>query len=232
VKRRPITLLLGTGIALVAAAPAAAAEVQVQALDTLVWDKTDVKVNAGDTVRWTFAGTLQPHNVQSSGANWSGLNSPKGAPAPDATWKFDTEGVYAFVCEVHADTMKGTVTVGSPPPPPPPPLSEQPFPNDSAISTDAFEVGGLDTTKPALRGVKARKSGKRVKVSFRVSEQSVVTVRLTRGKKTVKTKKAAVSGRGSVTVAGLKAGRYAVRVSATDVAGNASSSRGATFRIR
>ena len=71
-----------------------------------------------------------------------------------------------------------------------------------------------------------------MRVSFRVSEQSVVTVRFKRGKKTVKTKKAAVSRRGSVTVAGLKAGRYGVRVRAKDVAGNASYSRGTSFRIR
>jgi hypothetical protein len=47
------------------------------------------------------------------------------------------------------------------------------------------------------------------------------------------TKRASVARRGSVTVAGLKkTGRYAVAVSATDVAGNASSTRRAAFRIR
>jgi plastocyanin len=231
--RRSITLLLGSAVALGAASPAAAAEVQVQALDALAWDKPDITINVGDKVRWTFAGTAQPHNVMSTGANWNpAIDTPTGAPAPDTDYTFNTEGIYTYVCRIHSNVMTGKITVGAPPLPPPPPLSEQPFPNDGTISADAFEVGGLDTTKPALRGVKAKKSGKRAKVSFRVSEQSVVTVRFRRGGKTVKTKRAATASRGSVTVAGLKAGRYAVKVSAKDVAGNASSSRSASFRIR
>jgi hypothetical protein len=128
--------------------------------------------------------------------------------------------------------MRGTVAVGSPPPLPPPPLSEQPFPNDSAITTGEFETGGTDTTRPALRGVFAKKSGKRVKVSFKVSEQSVVTVRLSRGGKTVKTRKAYVSKRGSVSVAVVKAGRYSVKVRATDIAGNLSAPRSTKLTIR
>jgi plastocyanin len=218
--RRRHSVLLACALSLAAASPAAAAEVQVQAIDTpTTWDKTDVRINAGDKVRWTFAGTATPHNVMSTGANWSGLDSATGAPAPDAEWTFATEGIYTFACRIHSDVMKGTVTVGTPPPPPPPPLSEQPFPNDSAITTGAYEIGSLDTAKPRLRGVRAKKTGKRVKVSFKVNEQSVVTVRFARRGKTVMTKRASVARRGSVTVAGLKrTGRYAVAVSATDVA--------------
>lgn len=70
----------------------------------------------------------------------------------------------------------------------------QPFLYDSPITTTAFEAGGgLDTTKPTLARVRARKSGRRVKVSFTVSERSVVTVRHARGRKTVKSKKANAS---------------------------------------
>ncbi len=138
--------------------------------------------------------------------------------------------------------MVGKVTVGSPPPPPPPPLSEQPFPNDGAITPAAFdggaitpaafEIGGLDAVKPALRGVSARKSRRWVRVSFRVSEQSVVSVRFVRRGRTVKTKKATAARRGSVTVRRLKPGRYAVRVQATDVAGNRSGVREESFTLR
>src|SRR4029079_17015964 len=98
-------------------------------------------------------------------------------------------------------------------------LSEQPFPNDSSLSADAFETGGVDTTDPRLRSLAAMRSCRRVRVACRVNEQAVVTVRFLRGRKTVKTKRAATSGRGSVSVRGLKAGRYPVKVVGTGLAG-------------
>ena len=134
-----------------------------------------------------------------------------------------------YECYLHGATMQGKVTVGSPPPPPP---SEQPFPNDGAMTPAAFETGGLDAVKPALRGVSARKSRGWVRVSFRVSEQSVVSVQFVRGGRTVKTKKATAARRGSVTVRRLKPGRYAVRLRATDVAGNNSGVRQERFTLR
>jgi plastocyanin len=230
-RRHPV--LLSSALALVIASPAAAAEVEIKALDVSSspraagnpgWDKEDVTILPGDTVRWTFAGTQLPHNVASKSPNWN-VKTPYDNPGTAVT--FDAPGRYDFFCDVHGNSMYGTVVVGEPPPPP---LSEQPFPNDGAL-TGAFETGGVDSTKPRLRGVKAKKSGRRVKVSFRVSEQSVVTVRFARGGKTVKSKKAAVGRRGSVTVAGLKPGRYVVKLMATDVAGNASTARRASFRI-
>ena len=229
--RRPIILLLGSVMALIGAAPAAAADVPILGLDTRVFDKPEITIAVGDRVQWTFQPN-EPHNVSATSANWAGFKSEQNRPAPPAEFTFTAEGTYTYRCDIHSDTMTGKITVGSPPPPPPPPLSEQWYPNDSTLTAGAFETGGVDSTKPRLRSVKAKKSGKRVKVSFRVSEQSVVTVRFTRGGKAVKTKKAAVGRSGSVTVAGLKPGRYAVKVRATDVAGNASSSRRASFRIR
>jgi plastocyanin len=231
--RRP--LLLGSALALLGAAPATAAEVQVQGLGTS-WSNAAVRIAAGDTVTWSFPNPDETHNVQaaspSSGTtSWTYSTVPQ-RPAVTGSFRFDATGIYEFVCAVHADTMRGTVTVGDPPPPPPPPLSEQPFPNDGGITASGLETGGLDTTRPALRGVRAKRSGTRVTVSFGVSERSLVTVRLRRGGRTVRTAKAAASRRGSVTVRGLKAGRYAVKVTATDVAGNVSRSRSAAFRIR
>jgi len=231
VKRR-LTLLVGTGVALVAAAPASAASFDVHGLDTLVWDSPELQVAVGDTVTWSFPGTAQPHNVKSTSVNWADFKGNAGIPGETKSFTFGAEGIYTYVCEIHATTMIGKVTVGSPPPPPPPPLSEQPFPNDSSIAADAFETGGVDTTDPRLRSVAAKRSGKRVRVSFRVDEQAVVTVRFARGGKTVKTKHAATGSRGSVTVAGLKPGRYAVKVVATDLAGNDSSTRRTSLRVR
>jgi plastocyanin len=228
--RRRIAFLLGCVVALGAAAPAAAAEVQVRGLDSLVFDKPEIAIAAGDTVTWTFEPTL-PHNVLAMSANW-GHRSDPGTPAAPTSFTFTAEGVYEYVCEVHTSTMQGKVTVGSPPPPPPPPLSEQPFPNDGAITPAAFEIGGLDRVKPTLRRVSARKSGNRVRVSFRVGERSVVAVRFVRRGRTVKTKTTTAARDGSVTVRGLKPGRYAVGVRATDVAGNTSRARKVLLTLR
>jgi hypothetical protein len=95
-----------------------------------------------------------------------------------------------------------------------------------------LETGGLDTTDPRLRAVAARRSGNRVKVSFRVSERSVVRVVLSRGGKRVKAERARTAGGGSVTVGGLRAGSYTVKVTAIDVAGNASRTRTARLTVR
>ena len=231
--RRRFAVLAGPATALALAAPATGAEVQVQGLDSLSFDPPEVTVVVGDTVRWTFQASDPPlyHNVRGTSPNWADFKSTIAAPAPPASKTFDAAGIYTYVCEVHADVMKGTVTVKAsadappPPPPPPPPLSEQPFPSTMAIGADTFEVGGLDTTGPALRGVRAARKGRGAKVRFRVSEQSVVTVRFLRGGKRVRTRRDATAARGSVTSGRLKPGRYRVEVRAKDLAGNASGRR-------
>ena len=237
-------LLLGLAASLIAAAPAAAAPVTIHGMDTLTWDTPNVAVTVGDTVTWTFAGTAQAHHVANQGsdindAGWASFSSPLGVPAPDATYTFQTPGVYKYYCSVHPTTMFGTVTVGAvdaPPPPPPPPvvipLSQQPFANDSAPLTAAENVS-LDTKKPRLSSLSAKRSGRRAaRVRFRVSEASVVDVRFKRGSKTVK--RYAVAGKGtlSFTAKKLKAGRYRVEVRAQDLAGNASPRKRVSLRVR
>jgi plastocyanin len=238
-------LILGVFASLVAAAPASAAPATVHGLDTLTWDTPDVAVTVGDTVTWTFAGTAQAHHVANQGsdindAGWATFSSPLGVPAPDATYTFSTPGVYKFYCSVHPTTMFGTVTVGTadaPPPPPAPPrvipLSEQPFTNDSPALPATSETVTLDTTKPRLSSVSARRSGHRgARLRFRVSEESVVDVRLKRGGKTVKRYAAAGTGTLAFTAKSLKAGRYRVEVRAYDVAGNASSMKRVSLTVR
>jgi plastocyanin len=235
-------LLLGAAVALGAAAPAAGATVTVRGLDTLTWDNPSPVIKAGDTVVWTFAGTTQPHNVASNTSNWN-FSSTVGAPAPDTSRPFDAPGVYGFVCQVHS-AMTGTVTVTDaagtpPPPPPPPPLSEQPLTNDvAAVAPDAgigpVETGGLDRTRPRLRHVRVQRRPHGARVSFRLSERSMVTVRLERGGKVVKTRHVRGSGRIRLTVRdkSLRPGRYSVQLRAEDVAGNRSGVRTARITVR
>ena len=217
-------LLLGTGLALVVASPAAAADVTVRGLDSQVFDKPDIKLAVGDRVIWSFDPGL-PHNAVATSANWAGFGNVPAVPAPPTEFTFTAEGIYTYVCEVHATTMQGKVTVGNPPPPPPPPLSAQPFTNDASFDPAAVETGGLDTTRPELRNVALDRSGRRLKLRFRVSERSEVTVRLVRAGKRVRTKRVAAGSRGSVTLRGLRPGRYRVQLRARDLAGNASARR-------
>jgi plastocyanin len=227
---RRAAIVLGTaGLALAGASPAAAAEVTVAASDQLVWDKPEVKVAIGDTVKWTFAGTTLPHNVQSASANWT-MASTIGAPAPDKqSDPFTATGRYDFVCQLHQDTMRGTVIVGAPPPPP---LSEQPFVNDSG-APGVFETGEYDDVEPRLSGLGVRRAGGGARIAFTVSERARVTARFLRGGKVRRTARVTAEGDGVITVRkGLKTGRYRIGLRAEDLAGNRSAKRTLRLTVR
>ena len=180
---------------------------------------------------WRFDGTRLPHNVQSSGGPWS-YRSEIGTPGVPGSFTFQAAGTYAFVCEVHATQMSGTVTVGDPPPPP---LSEQPFPNDGG-DVVALETGGLDRERPSLGAVRVGRSGGAAELRFRVSEPSEVTIRFMRGDKIVATKRVQAAGAYRLAVRAsraLRAGqRYRVELRARDGAGNASRLRSAHLTVR
>jgi plastocyanin len=218
-------LLLGAGLALVAAAPAGAATVEITADNTPlapVWKTPLISIQPGDTVVWSWPAGEPRHNVASRGTNWSYLST---ADATRGEFTFPATGNYAFICQFHEASMSGVITVGNAPPPPPPPLSEQPFTNDASFDPATLETGGLDTTRPKLRNVALDWSGRRLKLRFRVSERSEVTVRLVRAGKRVRTKRVSARSRGSVTLRGLRPGRYRVQLRARDLAGNASGAR-------
>jgi plastocyanin len=218
--------LAGMTLAAALALPGAAfADVRFQAVDNLnVWTPDSQTVKVGETVTWSFAGTTLMHNVKADTGPWATpFESAYAIAGPDATYTFTAPGVYTFFCFLHQSTMKGTVTVtdatgAPPPPPPPPPLSEQPWVNDvSAPGT--LEV--RDTVAPKLDKVSVKRARKAAKVRLRLSEPAKVTIRLTRGKSVKRRTVELAKGVSTVKVSGLRAGTYTVRVSATDLAGNA-----------
>ncbi|HEX5910590.1 MAG TPA: plastocyanin/azurin family copper-binding protein [Thermoleophilaceae bacterium] len=85
---------------------------------------------------------------------------------------------------------------------------------------------GPDRTKPKVTGVRAT-AGRRVRVSYRVSERSRVTVRLIRRGRTVKSVRTRkpVSGSSAQRLALPAAGAYRVSVTATDLEGNTGTAR-------
>lgn len=204
------------------------------------WSPAHVTVKAGEAVTWSFTGSVVYHNVESRGTNWSIRNGdPAIAPSP-ASFTFTTPGVYAFVCQIHADTMAGTVTVtdasgAPPPPPPPPPLSEQPWPNDQqppgALESEA---ASSDRTPPRLSHLRAGPVRNGARVRFRLSERADVVVSLKLAGVTVKSKRRTFRAGGhSLTVRDRRMhGRYRVEVVARDRAGNRSPPKGAQVTIR
>jgi plastocyanin len=230
------------GIALVAfgafASPALAANEVIKASDALVWDRPNVSIAPGDTVTWTFDGTVQAHHAAASGpsdadAAWASFSSPLGVPAPPASYTFQNEGVYNFYCSVHKDTMTGTITVSKAPvpvaTPAPLPLSQQPLANDAPADVPVETGVALDTTKPGLTAVSAKRRGTGARVKFKVTEEAVTGIVFSRGSKRVKSY--AVSGHGALyfDAKGLRAGKYTVRLVSVDLAGNKSKAR--TLRV-
>ena len=228
---------LAIPLALLAAPPALAAPAEVRAVDDLtlannnVWSPRAVSVNVGETVTWRFDGTTLAHNVKSTSANWS-ADSPASTsdPAPVVV-RFDAEGTYTFVCEFHASTMSGTVTVGNPPPPPPPPLSEQHWVNDQP-PPPAFEDG--DKKRPRLTRVRAARVRDGARVRFRLSERARVTVRFKLAGVTVdRVRRTFRAGRRSLIVRDRRMnGRYRVELFARDLAGNRSRLKSTRVTVR
>lgn len=202
---------------------AASADVTVSAVDVSnTWSQTRVDIKVGETVNWSFAGTATPHNVQSKGTGWA-LTSTPAVAGPAKSYKFTATGTYTYICFLHESTMTGQVFVADeagtpPPPPPPPPLSEQPFANDIP-PLSVFEV--RDTVAPKLDRVKVARVKRGLRVGFRLSEAGKITVKATRGRSVTTRTVEVAKGTRSVTLNGLKAGKYRVQVSAKDLAGNA-----------
>ena len=98
-------LTLVVAIALLATAiPALAATKTVRVKQPNRWATSAVTVKKGDTVRWTWSGSV-PHNVSGKGF--------KSRTASRLTYsrKFRRSGRYSIVCTVHRSTMKMTVRV-------------------------------------------------------------------------------------------------------------------------
>jgi plastocyanin len=231
-RRLALAAALAALAATVLAGAARAANQTVQAVDGTAannfvntWSPAAVTVTAGDTVTWVFPDSNVSHNVVANSPNWS-LTNPFGPHHAPVSFTFAAQGTYAFVCEVHRSTMHGTVTVtdasgNPPPPPPPPPLSEQPFQNDQPSPT-VLEI--TDDSRPALSRVRASRIARGARVRFRVSEPGSVTVRVKRGRRTVKSRtiRLARAGARTINLRGLRPGSYRIEVLARDLADNRS----------
>jgi hypothetical protein len=109
-------------------------------------------------------------------------------------------------------------------------------PSDPGTDTPAPTGGTADAIKPTLRSIGASAKRRAVKVSFRLSENATVIIRVKRGSKVVKSvSKQLAAGKRTVSVRSakkLKKGRYKIEVRARDASGNVSTLASKSFRVK
>ncbi|MBE2315414.1 hypothetical protein DVA67_005475 [Solirubrobacter sp. CPCC 204708] len=250
-KRRVVHAAIGvvlTGALVGSVGVAGAAE--ERAADELIgiagetaWDKPNVSINTGDTVTWRWERAGQQHNVRGESGpetdpNWLKANSGFGNDG-ELEFTFTQPGSYRFICDAHASTMFGTVTVtgdpveatptpsgtptGTPTPAPTVRPTVTPTPTPGMDRTTPAPVGAArgDTVAPVISRIKLKAVKRGAKVSFSLSETANVTVRVKKGKSSVKTiRLSARSGARSLTVRGLTGGSYRFELQARDARGN------------
>jgi plastocyanin len=226
---------------------------------------TPVAISTGESVTFAFPeGNV--HNVASNGAENGAETDPRWdayaypgeyqlAPAGGSdTYTFYKKGTYKFVCVAHSNKMTGTIEVTgedkpipeptatptpsatATPTPTPSPSGNTPPPVDDHTHTPA-PTPDADAVKPTLSSVKLKAAKRAAKVTFKLSENATVTVKVRkRGAKKVLRTMTLQARAGTRTVvvrsAKLRKGRYTVTLTARDAMGNTSAAANAALRIR
>jgi|GEM_PF-2438926 len=245
-RRFASAVLAGLVLAAAAAPPASAAPATITAAANR-FTPSDVTIAANEAVTWSF--TEASHNVKGTG--WSGNDSFAKATFTRA---FPAAGSFTFVCEAHPVAMQGTVTVTA--------AAADPVadPATGAPSTVAPRVpaaaGGLagdvlgalpgtawlvaqDLRAPILGELHLTLPAGRARphLSVRVSEDALIVARVRRAGDSAElapVKRRATMGlnRFALGSAGLRAGRYTLRIGAIDAAGNESPLRTRRLRVQ
>jgi cytochrome c oxidase subunit II len=101
--------------------PPGAETITLTAVDANTFDPPDLQAPADKPIVFDFrnADPAAPHNVaiegaEEDGGTWSGRPIAEGGQNATYTAPPLAAGTYTFFCEVHPDTMRGTLTVGGP----------------------------------------------------------------------------------------------------------------------
>ena len=138
------------------------------------------------------------HNVIIRGGQIDRYDSGVTEPGNTKSHRFRYPGSFALVCDIH-ERMKARVAVGPP-----------------------------EAIKPRLSRLRARPGARKVRLTFRTSERSVVTVAI--GRRRVS--RVLSSGARSITVGRLRPGRRTAKVTARDGWGNRSATVRKSFSVR
>ena len=116
---RPLRTALVAGLLVllggILASPAGAANTRVSISD-FQWSKQPT-VDLGESVTWDWIGPDLQHSLSGQPPNPSQWDSAPGDPSPrknlgaSFTVTFDQPGEYLFVCKLHPQAVRGTVTV-------------------------------------------------------------------------------------------------------------------------
>jgi plastocyanin len=191
-RNRTRLILISALLVLPLAAPAgtSAATATVRVGDDF-FNPEVVRVAPGDSVDWVWEGANQ-HTVTTYKDQTENFDS---GIRTSGTYSrtFSRRGRFRYFCEIHPVTMRGAVEVGSPP-----------FP---------------DTSLPTLGRARVVGSPGSARFTFRLSEAATLTISVT-GPTRKRSRKRLGRGKRSVTLRGLRPGRYRATVRATDRAGN------------
>jgi plastocyanin len=141
------TLPLTAALVLTLAAPASGAPVGALAFD---FGYSPLAVAVGDRVTWTFSG--EPHTVTAYRRQTDYFDSGQKNAGTTYARTFNRPGRFSYFCEIHPDTMKGTIRVGTP-----------------------------ETVDPRITDVSRRRSRHRIRMFFTLDERAVVAMTVARG---------------------------------------------------
>jgi plastocyanin len=181
-RRRLLLALVGFG-AFQLTAVGAADEITVEPAETasgFAWNPSSVSSAPGGTVAFRNPGNVVPHGVR-----WTGgpeKPSCSGVPVDNfgTNWSgsctFAQAGTYTFVCTVHPEEMKGTITVSSgESAPPPSPGPGQPSAPSAGPAVEALQLAKRQRGG-AIRGsitLSAEAVGGRLGIELRAQRASL-----------------------------------------------------------
>jgi plastocyanin len=196
------------------ASPAYAATHEVK-VGNNAFSPSELTITQGDSVTWTWVGPDTNHSTTTGTQGQTTWDSDPGNPNPSHqvgdkfSRDFPDPGEFSYFCKVHS-FMTGKIVV----------QRKETNPNPPPVDTAAPQFG---TAKVQV---------KRRRVTFQLNEAATVDFRLrgpTRRTKTI------LAGAGTNVVKlpkRMKRGRYALRLRATDAAGNESLVVRRKFRVR
>ena len=173
-----LVLPLAFVLALVPAAPAAAADWSTNVFD-FEFQPAERTIAVGDSVTWSFQ--IAGHTTESVGRqpdSWKSIETGTNEAGTTFTHVFNTPGRYQYVCTPHRDFMTGVIQVGA------------------------------DTVGDSVDKFRSKRTGKRVKLSFSLNEPAVVTYSLKGPSRRTVRRGRLAAGAHSFTVRRLKRGTY------------------------
>ena len=227
-----LALAAGGGAALVVPAVGQTADHAVTAAD-FQFSPATTTIAVGDSVTWSYPTGISMHNVHFTDAGDTFPDQPATPSAPGWTVKrtFTQAGTYHYQCALHS-FMTGTIVVGdggtagttttTP--------TYPTYPTYPTTATTPAAPASADARAPRATHVRVLRG----RLRLTLSERARLKGTLTRGAHRVaRLSRALPRGATSLRLpAHLEAGRYRVRFTLTDAAGNTSAARTVGFTVR